>query len=132
VIIIVIDNIQLSPLLECDPTFCLTQKSRVTQGLYRIFWHQTPSNRIPAALRTICIFIFTICHLMFIQQTTNMASSDKCDKFVAVGEEFFFIYYIEYFRKAAGILLLGVWCQNIRYNPWVTLLFCVRRLLNKH
>ena len=27
-----------------------------------------------------------------------------------------FIYYIEYFRKAAGILLLGVWCKNIRYN----------------
>jgi hypothetical protein len=27
-----------------------------------------------------------------------------------------FIYYIEYFRKAAGILLLGVWCKNILYN----------------
>ena len=33
-----------------------------------------------------------------------------------------FIYYIEYFRKAAGILLLGVWCKNIRYNiPIITL-----------
>ena len=33
-----------------------------------------------------------------------------------------FIYYIEYFRKAAGILLLGVWCNNIRYNiPIITL-----------
>ena len=32
------------------------------------------------------------------------------------------IYYIEYFRKAAGILLLGVWCKNIRYNiPIITL-----------
>ena len=28
----------------------------------------------------------------------------------------------EYFRKAAGILLLGVWCKNIRYNiPIITL-----------
>ena len=27
-----------------------------------------------------------------------------------------FIYYIEYFRKVAGILLLGVGCKNIRYN----------------
>ena len=26
------------------------------------------------------------------------------------------IYYIEYFRKAADILLLGVWCKNIRYT----------------
>jgi hypothetical protein len=26
------------------------------------------------------------------------------------------IYYIEYFRKAAGILLIGVWCKNIRYD----------------
>jgi hypothetical protein len=33
-----------------------------------------------------------------------------------------FIYYIEYFRKAAGILLLGVWCKNIQYNiPIITL-----------
>jgi hypothetical protein len=33
-----------------------------------------------------------------------------------------FIYYIEYFHKAAGILLLGVWCKNIRYNiPIITL-----------
>ena len=33
-----------------------------------------------------------------------------------------FIYYIEYFRKAAGILLLGVWCKNIRYYiPIITL-----------
>jgi hypothetical protein len=33
-----------------------------------------------------------------------------------------FIYFIEYFRKAAGILLLGVWCKNIRYNiPIITL-----------
>ena len=33
-----------------------------------------------------------------------------------------FIYYIEYFRKAAGILLLGVWWKNIRYNiPIITL-----------
>jgi hypothetical protein len=33
-----------------------------------------------------------------------------------------FIYYIEYFRKSAGILLLGVWCKNIRYNiPIITL-----------
>ena len=33
-----------------------------------------------------------------------------------------FIYYIEYFRKAAGILLLGVWCKTIRYNiPIITL-----------
>jgi hypothetical protein len=33
-----------------------------------------------------------------------------------------FIYYIEYFRKAAGILLFGVWCKNIRYNiPIITL-----------
>ena len=33
-----------------------------------------------------------------------------------------FIYYIEYFRKAVGILLLGVWCKNIRYNiPIVTI-----------
>jgi hypothetical protein len=32
------------------------------------------------------------------------------------------ICYIEYFRKAAGILLLGVWCKNIRYNiPIITL-----------
>ena len=32
------------------------------------------------------------------------------------------IYYIKYFRKAAGILLLGVWCKNIRYNiPIITL-----------
>ena len=54
-----------------------------------------------------------------------------------------FIYYIEYFRKTAGILLLGVWCKNIRYNipiitlvgvwprrfvsPWVTLLFSGRQ-----
>jgi hypothetical protein len=31
------------------------------------------------------------------------------------------IYYIEYFRKAAGILLLGVWCKNIWYNiPIIT------------
>ena len=29
--------------------------------------------------------------------------------------------YIKYFRKAAGILLLGVWCKNIRYNiPIIT------------
>ena len=52
------DNIQLSPLVECDPTVCLTEKpsghtpTRVIIGiLYRIFLHQTPSNRIPAALR---------------------------------------------------------------------------------
>jgi hypothetical protein len=33
-----------------------------------------------------------------------------------------FIYYIEYFREAADILLLGVWCKNIRYNiPIITL-----------
>ena len=33
-----------------------------------------------------------------------------------------FIYFIEYFRKASGILLLGVWCKNIRYNiPIITL-----------
>ena len=33
-----------------------------------------------------------------------------------------FIYYIEYFRKAAGILLLDIWCKNIRYNiPIITL-----------
>jgi hypothetical protein len=32
-----------------------------------------------------------------------------------------FIYYIEYFHKTAGILLLGVWCKNIRYNiPIIT------------
>jgi hypothetical protein len=68
---------QLSPLLECDPTVCLPEKSKVTRGLsrglpnfsrgdkpsshtptrviigilYRIFLHQTPSNSIPAALR---------------------------------------------------------------------------------
>ena len=72
-----LDLIQLSPLLECDPTVCLPEKSKVTRGLtrgwlnfsrgdkpsghtptrviigisYRIFLHQTPSNRIPAALR---------------------------------------------------------------------------------
>ena len=61
------DIIQLPPLLEGDPTVCLPEKSKVTQGetnrrghtptrviigiLYRIFLHQTPSNRIPAALR---------------------------------------------------------------------------------
>jgi hypothetical protein len=71
------DTIQLSPLLECDPTVCLPEKSKVTRGLvrgwpnfsrgdtssghtptrviigklYRILLHQTPSNRIPVALR---------------------------------------------------------------------------------
>jgi hypothetical protein len=71
------DLVQLSPLLECDPTVCLPEKSKVTPEhargwlkfslgdkpsghtptrviigiLYRIFLHQTPSNRIPAALR---------------------------------------------------------------------------------
>jgi hypothetical protein len=29
-------------------------------------------------------------------------------------------YYIEYFRKAAGILLLGVWCKHIRYGIPIT------------
>ena len=65
--------IQLSPMLECDPTVCLPEKSKVVRGwlnfsrgdkqsghtptrvitgiLYRIFLHQTSSNRIPAALR---------------------------------------------------------------------------------
>ena len=69
--------IQLSPLLECDPTVCLPEKSKVTLGFgrwwpnfsrgdkpsghtptrviigmwYRICLHQTPRNRIPAALR---------------------------------------------------------------------------------
>jgi hypothetical protein len=33
-----------------------------------------------------------------------------------------FIYYIEYFRKAAGVLLLGAWCKNIQYDiPIITL-----------
>ena len=67
------DLIQLSPLLECDPTVCLPEKSKVTRGwpnfsrgdnpsghtptrviigiLYQIFLHHTPNNRIPAALR---------------------------------------------------------------------------------
>ena len=74
--------IQLSPLLECDPTVCLLEKSKVTQGiaqgwpnfsrgdkpsvhtptrviigiLYRIFLHQTTSNRIPAALQKYLIY----------------------------------------------------------------------------
>ena len=69
--------IQLLPLLECDPTVCLPEKSKVTRGLvrgwpnfsredkllghtpsrviigilYRIFLHQKPSNRIPAGLQ---------------------------------------------------------------------------------
>ena len=69
--------IQLSPLLECDPTVCLPEKSKVTRGLargwhnfskrdkslgdtpirviigmlFRVYLHQTPCNRIPAALR---------------------------------------------------------------------------------
>jgi hypothetical protein len=59
------DIMQLSPLLECDPTVCLPEKSKVTRGwpnfsrgdkpsshtptrviigiLYRIFLHQIPS-----------------------------------------------------------------------------------------
>jgi hypothetical protein len=63
-------------------------------------------------------------------------------------------YYIEYFCKAAGILLLGVWCKNIRYNisiitlvgvwpdgvspleklghPRVTLLFSGRHTVGSH
>jgi hypothetical protein len=69
----VYDIIQLSPLLECDPTVCLPEKIKVDRGwpnfsrgdkpsghtptrviigiLYRIFLHQTPSNRIPVTLR---------------------------------------------------------------------------------
>jgi hypothetical protein len=69
--------LQLSPFMECDPMVCLLEKSKVTRGLargwpnfsrgdkpsghtptrviigilYRIFLHQTPSNRISATLR---------------------------------------------------------------------------------
>jgi len=69
--------IQLLPLLECDPTVCLPEKSKVTRGrargwpnfsredkpsghtpsrviigiLYRMFLHQTSSNRMPADLQ---------------------------------------------------------------------------------
>jgi hypothetical protein len=71
--LVLCDLIQLSPLLECDPTVCLPKKSKVTRKwpnfsrgdkplghtptrviigiLYQIFLHQTPSNRIPAVLR---------------------------------------------------------------------------------
>ena len=74
------DLIQLSPLLECDPTVCLSvtrqfvsvwpdglghTPTRVIIGiLYRIFLHQTPSNRIPAALRKYSIwYIKFLLHL---------------------------------------------------------------------
>jgi hypothetical protein len=30
------DNIQLSPLLECDPKVCLSEKSKVTRELARV------------------------------------------------------------------------------------------------
>ena len=42
-----------------------------------------------------------------------------------------FIYYIEYFRKATGILLLGIWCKHIRYNiPIITLVGVTRRFVS--
>ena len=49
------------------------------------------------------------------QQTWHPATGSSCRR------RRNFIYYIEYFRKAAGIPLLGVWCKNIRYNiPIIT------------
>ena len=85
--------IQLSPLLECDPTVCLPVKSKVTRGLargwptfsrgdkqsghtptrviigilYRISLLQTPpNNRIPAALRKYSIYIKFLLGAMFV------------------------------------------------------------------
>ena len=66
------DIIQLSPLLGCDPTVYLLGWPNFSRGdkpsghtptrviigiLYRIFLHQTPSNRIPAALRKYSIYM---------------------------------------------------------------------------
>ena len=88
--------IQLSPLLECDPTVCLPEKGKVTRGLaqgwpnfsrgdkpsghtptsviigilYWIFLHQTPSNRIPAALRKI---FDIICKISSSPTATNLS-----------------------------------------------------------
>jgi hypothetical protein len=91
----VLDTMQLSPLLECDPTVCLPEKSKVTRGLgrgwpnfsrrnkssghtptrviigilYRIFLHQTPSNRIPAAFRKYSIWYIKF--LLHLQRRTS-------------------------------------------------------------
>ena len=56
---------------------------------------------------------------MFPIIVTSLDSTDNIHG-VQAKKKFYILY--EYFRKAAGILLLGVWCKNIRYNiPIITL-----------